>query len=211
MEVLIPCRCGKPVNFSYDDNMELSDEVISQIITGNFMSAVCSHCGKILKPEFPVRFKNTDKSIDILYLPENERDDYLRGKSKFIFKKPDRVVIGYPELIEKVKIITAGLDDRVIECVKYYILSKIENDNELENEVQIFFNSIKDNNLIFEIHGLKAGEIGFLPVERNFYDLNSKNIDDNIKKEPFSIFLAPPYISLFKVYRVYEEREMGNP
>ena len=84
------------------------------ILSGSFMTAECSHCGKTLKPDFSVRFKNGEKGIDILYIPEKERDSYLRGKSDYIYKKPDRVVIGYYELAEKIRIMREDFDDRVL-------------------------------------------------------------------------------------------------
>ena len=207
MKVMIPCLCGKPSEFEYDETAVLDKKTEDDIISGSFMTSECKNCGTTLKPDFSVRFTNKDKKIDILYIPEKDRDDYLRGKSSYIYKKPERAVIGYHELAEKIKVMRENLNDMVIECVKYYILSKIENDNKPENEVMIYFNSIQDNKLIFEIHGLHPDEIGLLPIERSFYDLNAEKLDEHLAEEPFKTFLKPPYVSLMKVYREYEDNK----
>ena len=204
-KVMIPCLCGKPSEFEYEDNAVLDIETEEMILSGSFMTAECSHCGKTLKPDFSVRFKNGEKGIDILYIPEKERDSYLRGKSDYIYKKPDRVVIGYYELAEKIRIMREDFDDRVIESVKYYILSKIENDEKPQNEIYIYFNSMRDGKLVFEIHGLHKDEVGLLPIEKSFYDLNAEKLNEHSSTEPFKTFLEPPYISLMKVYREYED------
>lgn len=210
MKVLIPCLCGKPAEFEYEKNMDFNDSIAEDILNGNFMSATCQNCGKTLKPDFSVRFKNESDNIDILYIPEKDRDEYLRGKSQYEYKKPNRAVIGYGELVEKIRIIQTGLDDMAVESVKYYILSKIENDNNIENEVFIYFNRIQDDKLFFEIHGLHKDEIGFLPIERHFYDMNSEKLEENMEVEPFKTFLKPPYVSLLKVYREYEDNDPGT-
>ncbi len=204
-KVLVPCLCGKPSDFEYEEDVILDSNTEETILSGNFMTLECSYCGKILKPDFSIRFKNSEKKLDILYIPERERDSYLRGKSDYEYKKPDRVVIGYHELAEKIKVIRNNLDDTVIESVKYYILSKIENDIKPDNEILIYFNNLKDDKLVFEIHGLQEEEIGIIPIEKSFYNLNKDKLEENKEKEPFKTFLAPPYISLLKVYREYEE------
>ena len=207
-KVMIPCLCGKPSEFEYDENPVLDKETEDIILSGNFMTSLCSVCGKKLKPDFSVRFKNEDNGVDILYIPEKERDSYLRGKSDYLYKKPERVVIGYQELAEKIRIMRENLDDRVIESVKYYILSKIENDEKPDNEIYVYFNSLQNKKLLFEIHGLHEAEVGMLPIEKSFYDLNAEKLEEHIGIEPFKTFLEPPYISLMKVYREYEE---SNP
>ena len=207
-KVMIPCLCGKPSEFEYDENAVLDRETEDIILSGNFMTSNCSFCGKTLKPDFSVRFKNEEKGIDILYIPEKDRDSYLRGKSDYTYKKPDRVVIGYQELAEKIRILRESFDDRIIESVKYYILSKIENDKKPENEIYVYFNSLQNEKLLFEIHGLHEAEVGMLPIEKSFYDLNADKLDEHSSMEPFKTFLEPPYISLMKVYREYEE---NNP
>ncbi len=96
-----------------------------------------------------------------------------------------------------------------MESSKYYILSKIENESKPENEVNVYFNSIQQDKLVFEIHGLHQDEVGLLPIDKSFYDLNAEKLDEHSSIEPFKTFLEPPYISLMKVYRDYTDSKMA--
>ena len=152
MKVKVPCTCYAPVDFEYDETVDLAKnpEAANQIMAGSFMEAKCPKCGKVLHPEFPFTVKHEGKKIDIQFLPERMRDEYLRGLSKYCFKKDGRIVIGFPELAEKLKIINEGFDDRIIEVIKYYMVSKIEADQKPENEIRAFFECTdKEVNLRF--------------------------------------------------------------
>jgi len=210
MKVMMPCHCGHRINYEYDDEVEVTPEVYSDIIHGNFMSVICEKCGITLKPEYSVMFTYPSKQMKICLVPELERDSFLRGKSNLNYKKTDRFVIGFMELAEKLKILEAGFDDIFVEAVKYYILSKIENDNNIENEILIFFNEFKDNNLVFYIHGLKEKEVGILNINKEFYDMTYEKLKDSLNEEPFKKFLVPPYVSILNIYREYTDNIPGD-
>jgi len=212
MKVIMPCHCGDRIDYEYDDEVEITPEIYSDIIHGKFMSVICKKCGITLKPEYPIMFTYPSKSaqIKIFWVPELQRDSFLRGNSQFNYQKTDRFVIGFMELTEKLKIFEAGLDDIVVEGVKYYILSKIENENNIENEILIYFNGFEENNLIFHIHGLKENNVGILNINKDFYDLTSEKIKDLINDEPFKSFLNPPYVSILKIYREYTDNTQGD-
>lgn len=205
MKVIIPCYCGNQINYEYDDEVEITPDIYSDIIQGKFMNVVCGKCQKTLKPEYSVMFRYPPKQMKIFLVPELQRDAFLREKSPLIYKKTDRFVIGFMELAEKLKIFDAGLDDIIVESVKYYILSKIENENNIENEINIFFDKFEDGKLIFHIHGLKKDEIGVLYIVMDFYNMTEEKLKNTINEEPFKNFLTPPYISLLKVYREYND------
>ncbi|MDX9800598.1 MAG: CpXC domain-containing protein [Spirochaetia bacterium] len=207
MKVKIPCHCGNIFEFEYDEETEITPETADEIIHGRFMNTVCDKCGITLKPEFPVMFSYPDPAMKIFFVPELQRDAFLREVSPFLARKADRFVIGFQELAEKIKILEAGLDDISVECVKYYILSKIENDNETEDEIRIFFEKHENEKLMFSIHGLKKDEIGILSVDMNFYNMAKEKAKTSIKEEPFKSFLTPPYISILKIYREYNKSE----
>lgn len=207
MKVEIPCLCFKAVPFEYEEEIDLekNPEIADQILSGNFMTVKCPKCGKILKPEFPFHIKDEKKDIDIFFIPEMQRDNYLRGKA-FQFKNPGRIVIGFLELAEKLRIINEKLDDQVIEGIKYYMVSKIEADSKPEDEIRTYFDRItEEGELLFQIHGLKKDKIGLIKIPKNFYDTVRVKLLAYKKTEPFSLFLTPPYVSILRVYREYEE------
>ncbi|MCL2792253.1 MAG: CpXC domain-containing protein [Spirochaetaceae bacterium] len=215
MKVILPCHCGHKFEYEYADEVEITPEVYSDIVNGNFMIVNCEKCGITLKPEYPVMFTYPlqEKPIKIFLVPEIHRNPFLAGKSQYLYKTTDRFVIGFMELVEKIEIFKAGFDDIVIEGIKYYILSKIENENDLQNEIFIFFNGIENDKMVFRIHGLREGEVGILNVDINFYDMTSEKIKESINEEPFKSFLIPPYISILKIYREYTDNlsDEGQP
>jgi hypothetical protein len=54
-----------------------------------------------------------------------------------------RVAIGYDELVEKFLIKRAGLDDRVVEVLRYYLLQKALDSAAEEREVRILFSALE--------------------------------------------------------------------
>lgn len=208
MKIQVPCSCYAAVPFEYDEVIDLAEnpEAANNIMAGNFMTVTCPKCGKLLHQEFPFALKHEAKKIDIFFLPERMRDDYLMGKSKYIHKKVDRIVIGFPELAEKLKIINEGLDDIVVEAVKYYLVSKLEADNESETEIRAFFEYLDESgNLIFRLQGIKENEVGMFTLPKSFYEVTKVKVLAYRKAEPFCLFLTPPYISILRIFRVYEE------
>ena len=211
MKVKVPCTCFAPVDFEYEEIVDLAKtpDAANHIMAGDFMSVECPKCGKMLRPEFPFMIKHEGKNIDIQFLPERMRDDYLRGISKFQFKKVGRIVIGFDELAEKLKIINEGFDDMVIEVIKYYMISKIEADEKPENEIHAFFeHTDEQGNLIYRIEGLKDREHAMLAIPKSFYEVSKVKTIVYKRSEPFCKFLTPPYISLLRVYREYEEMKV---
>ncbi|MBR0319074.1 MAG: hypothetical protein IJQ86_07275 [Spirochaetia bacterium] len=208
MKVKVPCTCYAPVDFEYEEVVDLAKnpEAANQIMAGSFMKVKCPKCGKVLHPEFPFVVKYEPKNIDIQFLPERMRDDYLRGTSKYCFKKDGRIAIGLSELAEKLKIINEGFDDRIIEVIKYYMVSKIEADQKPEAEIRAFFECTdKDGNLVYQVLGLKDNEVAQLTIPKSFYEVCKVKTLAYKNSEPFSLFLSPPYISLLRISRVYEE------
>ena len=210
MKVKVPCTCYAPVDFEYEEvvDLEKNPEAANQIMAGSFMEVQCHKCGKVLHPEFPFIIKHEGKKIDIQFLPERMRDDYLRGLSKYCFKKEGRIVIGFQELAEKLKIINEGIDDRVTEVIKYYMVSKIEADQKPKDEIRAFFECTdKDGNLVFLVQGLNDHEAAQLTIPKSFYEVCKIKTLAYKNSEPFSLFLTPPYISLLRISRVYEEKK----
>ncbi len=199
----LTCMCENKFKADFPAVVDLEEkpDTIEEILRGEFMTARCPACGKILKLEFP--FKLIDKSAgrEIRFIPEAERVDSLKKiKKQKNNLSADRTVIGYPELVEKLSIFKHDLDDRVIEYIKYHLLSQILDKTSEETEVLVYFYEKKNDTLYFHIKGLKPDEIGVSRIPLDVYEKTSKDIDQKISQEPFCDFLYPPYISINKIY-----------
>jgi len=195
----IPCYCENKVEIDVPTEVDIAESagVAEAIREGRFLSVTCPKCGKLLKPEFPVRIIDSAKGIEIFLIPELERGSFLLGRSQYTVKDIDggRIVIGYAELVEKLAIFDAGLDDRAIEVIKYYMSQKVDDDANLE----IYFRSREGGKLVFHILGLRDNEVGVSNIAFAVYETVVRELPEKIKEEPFDFLLAPPYVSFKKV------------
>ena len=58
---------------------------------------------------------------------------------------------------------------------------------------------------MFHVLGLKDNEAAKLTIPKSFYEVCKVKTLAYKNSEPFCLFLSPPYISLLRISRVYEE------
>jgi len=197
----IHCYCDNSVEIEVPTEVDLaeSEGTAIAIREGRFLSVSCPKCGKLLKPEFPVRIIDSSKGIEVFLVPELERGSFLLGRSTYAVNDPvrGRIVIGYPELVEKLAIFEAGLDDRAVEVIKYYLSQKVEEDADFD----IHFRGREGGKLVFHILGLREDEVGVSSIAFTLYEKVARELPEKIHEEPFDFLLAPPYVSFKKVSR----------
>ena len=201
----ISCFCENELEVEVPEAVDLaaSPEKEQEILEGTFLAFRCDKCGKLLKPEFPIHVLNEAKHLELFMLPELDRGAFARGKAKFTLsdKKNGRVVIGYPELVEKIKINRDGLDDRVIEIIKFYLLEKVG----ANDSVRAYYFAKNDETIELHIYGLREEEVGVSKIPLRLYDQIASELAAKAAEEPFDAILEPPYVSIQKTYR--EEAE----
>ena len=192
----IVCFCEKNVEITVPEtiNLKKDPDVEEHILEGTFLTYTCNFCGKELKPELPVHIVDYSRDIDLFFIPEHERGAYLSGKNQFPPCK--RVVIGYPELVEKIKLYRWDLDDRIIEIIKFYLLEKAGG----SPEIKVYLDAFEDDRLVFHLHGVKQDEIGIVHIPLSFYKKTEEQFDEISSDDQFSELLHPPYISIHKIY-----------
>lgn len=197
----IICNCEKKfqTEIPAEIDLEKKSETITEILEGRFLNVTCPACQTVLKPEFPIRLFHKKKGWDINFVPELARNEYLKSHTPSTFEDTKRTVIGYLELLEKIKCLQDGLDDRVVEYLKYHIYSKaLEklNDDEEENDLLLYYHEKKTDELDFHIHGLKPDEVALFKLPYSLYEKTVPDIQKHCTEEPFNEFLIPPYVSL---------------
>jgi len=191
---MIPCYCNNEVEFDVPGEIDISTnpEIIDTIMDGSFMTVRCPYCGKLLKPEEPVRIYDSTGTLDLELVPELQRNAFLSGRHKVTAA---RAAIGFPEFAEKAAIYLAGLDERAVEILKLPGISR-----DTTGEVSIYFNSLEGDSLVFHIHGLEQDRIGVTRISKDLYNRTLESLektDDPVYRE----IISPPYISVKKVYR----------
>ncbi|MBN1696273.1 MAG: CpXC domain-containing protein [Spirochaetales bacterium] len=203
MKKTITCFCESEFEAELPDRVDCKKhpETVDSIIDGSFLNIRCPECGKVLKPEVPFLLEHVGGDFSVYFIPELDRVAYFLGNLEYTIGAPARVVIGYPELVEKLLIMKAGLDDRVIEAIKFYLLQKATDTSKDEDrDIAISFREQKPGALVFHIEGMKEDTIGVSEIKQEMYDKIKTDIDGKVKEEPFNTFLVPPYVSLNRVY-----------
>ncbi len=202
MKRRIVCFC----EHSFDADIPLSidlgkePEVEQAIISGEFLNIRCPNCGKVLKPEFPVFIDDPQAEHSIFFVPELDRSMYFRGALSYSLREANRVAIGYEELVEKFLIKRHNLDDRVVEIVKYFLLSKIMEDYSGDKEVRILFSKREEDAVLFTVLGLKEDEVGVLKVPMETVHKGESQLEEKKRQEPFSEILKAPYVSINNLF-----------
>jgi hypothetical protein len=194
----IACRCEHRLVVDLPETLDLASDPASeeQILDGSFMSVRCPVCGSLIKPELPFRVIDAARGVDIYHVPTLDRDRYLAGRLETVPKNVGRVVIGFAELVEKLRITNAGLDDRVVEVVKYHLMRRAGQEGQ---GVAIRFAARAEGHLVFEVHGLRSGEVGRVRVPEEKAARIGADLTANLRREPYRSFLLGPYVSCSSV------------
>ena len=197
MKRTITCYCGETIETDIGESFDASKEpsVIREILDGTFMNITCEKCGKVLKPEFPFTLVYDSGHPELTFIPELGRVAFLAGKTAV--PENSRVVIGYPELVEKVRIFRDGLDERFVEAIKLRMLEKAGDD---QQDVRIFYVGSESGTLSFHVHGLRENQVGITRVPAAIYEKIGPEIDELSSDEDYAPIFTPPYISVTKVY-----------
>jgi hypothetical protein len=198
----IACFCENSFDAQIPESADLAaDPGVQELIqSGDFMAVSCPSCGKRLTPEFPFRLTGVMKVGEIFLIPEADRAAFVRGRLEYDVGKPGRIVVGFPELAEKVLICARGLDDRVIEIMKYYLLTGAAagGDQEHDKDVTLAYRGVEGDKHLFHILGIKAGEVGVARLAGQFYQKIASDVESRVREEPFRDFCEPPWVSLRK-------------
>ena len=197
----IACFCESSFDAEIPESADLASDagVEQQILSGDFMAVTCPACGKRLTPEFPFRLTGVRTAGEVFLVPQVDRGAYLLGTLDYAVGNPGRVVIGFPELAEKVLIFGRGLDDRVIEIMKYYLLTGAAGpEQEGESDVSLLYRGEEEGKHLFHILGMKEGEVGVARLAGGIYSKIAADVERRVLEEPFREFCEPPWVSLRK-------------
>lgn len=191
----LTCMCERVVKAEFPEDVDLMKEPAreEEILEGTFMSVRCE-CGKLLKPELPFRVRDTARGLDIYLVPSLDRARFLMGRLEGVPAGVARVVIGFAELQEKLRIANAKLDDRAVEVAKYHLMKRAHAEGP-GKEISIYFVSRGGGYLNFDVHGLREGEVGRLRVPEEAVERIVAELPKNLRREPYAPFLKGPYVS----------------
>jgi hypothetical protein len=195
------CEATFEVELPTDADVGADPEVGQLILDGSFMAATCPACGRRLTPEFPFRLSGVKGFGEIFMVPEADRAAYDHGTLGYATGSPGRVVVGFPELAEKVLVAGLGLDDRVIEIMKYYLLTGSGGGGEeaAEKDIGILYRGREGGRHLFHILGMKEDEVGVAHLAEELYNKIASDVETRVTEDPFQDFCVPPWVSLRRI------------
>jgi hypothetical protein len=193
----IQCRCEAMVEVDVPEFIDLDEPaMITRLAAGESPSAVCQHCGALVRAELPLPVRSSSRHIDLTVMPDIERLSVYRGKVSD--SGSQEILLGYQELFERARMLRDELDPRAVEGLKYFLQTKAE-ESEPEADIAVLYNGLKEGLLEFHITGLKSGQTGVVRLTQSAYRKIVPDTSSASTKEPYKSILAGRYRSIKKL------------
>jgi len=182
----IKCRCEHEFEIDFPTSLEMdSKEVLDGVKNKDLFYFTCPECKSLLTPEIEFRLTLKDFNRQFYFCASSDRHfDFLQSFQ--VPKGVDRIVFGYQELIEKIDLLQAQLDDEIIEYLKIPFYEKNTSD-----ELQLFFLKKENDFLIFNVFNPMNEKIGVTKFPETAYTDYKNSLD---KQKIIKLF-KPFYIN----------------
>lgn len=198
---VITCpKCGAQGDFTAWDsvNVTIMPPLKEKVKTGELFRWTCPACGETFTVPYPVLYHDMEKKFMVYHLLKREEEETsgkmtaeeLAKKSMNIMASRNFFNNGYTlrntysldDFREKIAQLDSGLDDRVIEFLKYYLLYQNPDSNLPKDAVLRFSHAAEDKEtggvyLLFYIIHPSLPNQPFLQVSSNAYREIEKNAD----------------------------------
>jgi hypothetical protein len=133
------CKNTYDINAYTSVNVTLDQELKSKVISGDIFNSECDHCGFTNRTDYDILYHDMKGKFMVwLTLPDHENNIFFQKSSLKLTKNALGTdytfrISRYPHhLIEKIRVLECGIDDRLIELYKF--LFKIESNYPVETE-----------------------------------------------------------------------------
>lgn len=191
--VTCPCEAVFEADLPEFVDLDARPRAIEEILEGSFLSARCPECGTVVKPDLPVRVTSASRSMDIQVVPEVDRFAFYRGSVPL--PSGSEAVIGFRELVERIRAVRDGVSPRALELLKYMLLARAQQDAP-EADIIIEYAGRETDSFVFDVWGLKADEAGVVRVPGALYERTLSELAKKSSEEPFSRIFAGSYRSV---------------
>lgn len=191
-EHAITCpNCGAQGKFTAWDsvNVDIMPEMKEKVMSGELFRWICPECGESFTVPYPMLYHDMTKRFMVYHLLERVEmkplDDSAEGLAKDVMKRLAsngfmnngyvlRSSYRIDDFREKIAQLDSGLDDRVIEFLKYYLLHHDESKKVPDGAVLRFARAAEDEEtgglyLLFYIVHPSLPNQPFLQVSSNAY------------------------------------------
>jgi hypothetical protein len=160
---IITCpNCQWQQNFMVWQSINVTSDpsLKDKLKSGELTTFRCQHCGQAAEVVFSLLYHDMEKRWMIWLVPDGklpaETQDGLLNK-----KLPGyllRLVRSRNELIEKLSIMDAGLDDRIVAAIKHMLRQRLEHDRGIELPLLFFDERVRAKEGPLELHFAWVGD-----------------------------------------------------
>lgn len=185
-------KCGKVSDFIIWDslNAEIDPDAQRQLIDGTIFHFTCPECGYKSNVNYGMLYHDMANRVMVHYVPEDAIDATIKTiyeveeKMNEIDKKlrdgyRTRIVTSQNSLREKALIFKCGLDDRIIELGKLFLIAHAGQQHPDTEFSAVFFNE-NEGNYYFEFIGEQYMQA---ELPRSFYNKIAEELSDRFPKE----------------------------
>lgn len=165
------CHYDSPMQVWESINTALDPELAERFLNGELFPCKCEVCGEEMMVPFGTIYHDMEHRFMLFFDPW---DDNRKEDEEFDFTMPDgfnlpdytfRFVYGMNALKEKNRILSAGLNDIVVERMKAFI--HLNPENNVRESDKVLFYGIDDSDEAKEKTGWQRGAILFVRLREN--------------------------------------------
>lgn len=147
-ETVVCSKCGKEMDLILWESLsdDINPEAKQQLLDGTLFRFTCSNCGEECKVDYEMVYQDTAHEAIVCYVDESDveetqkmMDDTEKRLGFEASEYRNRIVTSQNALREKAFIFEYGLDDRVIEIIKFVYFSKAREQFPDANITDVFF------------------------------------------------------------------------
>lgn len=166
-------------------NTTLNPDMKEKVRTGEAFSFVCPHCGKKTNVNYPTLYHQMEDQIMIYFVhgDQSKAIEALQKHSGFRFEADyrKRVVGTMNAFREKLMIFDAGLDDRVIELMKLFVVSQIHEQDPNVRIQECYFTYDPEGNNTFTVR-VQDGRWGGIDFDQATYKAIAEAFKQKLEK-----------------------------
>ena len=218
-------KCGDERNVDlYESiNVQESPELKNRLMANELNTVVCEKCKLSFRIDKPLLYNDPGRRLMIYLIPLKE-EDFTSGEKQFTeslsrlngilpkdVQAPDVcLVFNRTELIERIFLFDAGLDERIIEYIKYLVYTRnTAKVNPAEKALLFDAQDSTPEKLCFVVQDAKTRKLeSVLNYERKTYDALSEMFDKDDQTATLLELFPGPYISA-RALLLREEKDPG--
>lgn len=168
-------------------NTDLSPDLPERIITGAFFHTVCPHCSNQTTIHYDMLYNDMKHQAWVWLVHLDQREDPEKAMKEIrevLLPRgvETRLVTNLDQLRDKVSVLEAGLDDRVVEICKLFMEEQLWEQNPDFHAYFVMFNYLDGENYI-RFFDETGKEIHYI-LDRRMYDIVEEEYRDALGSLP---------------------------